>query len=225
MDSTARLYMVKSSVDKIVHHTVQRFSSTLSQGFKDEDLGVPPAGGPLCSDLLPKQAMELPKSSSSKPCDRVGEKRCKSKGSGRAPSISTTFLRTRPPAAARTSAEIYAPPKPFNPHQFGILELLSPPLPSSPLRRPSRSVRCSSLVSPFAKSRSEAGAKSTARARVHPYSLTRSLARGAAAALINTMFIAYESATAAAATATFFLPPVRPSVHPSCLDWRNSIRY
>ena len=53
-----------------------------------------------------------------------------------------SFALARPPAAARTSAEIYAPPKPFNPHQFGILELLSLSLSlslvSSSSPRPSR---------------------------------------------------------------------------------------
>ena len=44
------------------------------------------------------------------------------------PSPPTSFFPSCPrwpPARARTSAEIYAAPKPFNPHQFGILGLLS----------------------------------------------------------------------------------------------------
>ena len=224
MDSTARLYMVKCSVDKIVHHTVQRFSSTLSQGFKDEDLGVPPAGGPLCSDLLPKQAMELPKSSSSKPCDRVGEKRCKScraPQGGRRPSPPPSFARARPRPLAlpRRFTPLLNPLILISLEFSSSSPLLSPPLLSVVPRVPFV-VRLS-----FRRSQKVVPRRERNRRRVHACTLTRSLARGAAAALINTMFIAYESATAAAATATFFLPPVRPSVHPSCLDWRNSIRY
>ena len=49
---------------------IQRGASDRSLGFEDEDLGSSPRlVGRYCSFLLPKQAGELPKFLSSKPCE------------------------------------------------------------------------------------------------------------------------------------------------------------
>ena len=66
----AELRAVSSSADRI--GKLQRFSSTLSQGF--EDLGSSPT---TVATYCTSRPWELPKSSSSKPCDRADEKRCK----------------------------------------------------------------------------------------------------------------------------------------------------
>ena len=56
---------------------LQRFSSTLSQSFENEDLGSFPSWwAATVATYCPNRHGELPKFLSSKPCDRVDEKRC-----------------------------------------------------------------------------------------------------------------------------------------------------
>ena len=59
------------SVTFSVMRSVQRFSSILSQGFEDEDLGSSPDWWTATvATYCPSRLGELPKSSASKPCNR-----------------------------------------------------------------------------------------------------------------------------------------------------------
>ena len=66
-----------SSQTHFTKFVLQRFSSTLSQGSEDVDFRSSP-GQPVkyVSTVAAHQTGEISKSSSSKPCDRVDEKRC-----------------------------------------------------------------------------------------------------------------------------------------------------